>query len=138
MPGVFFCPTAGSVPITMWMMMVPCIRAGCSWEMRLIIWMRRRGGWKKGFVTIKNKTYYFDEEGLLTRGSWVENCYLDENGQMQKNIWIGAWYVGEDGKKTGKKRTPGFFTENNKTFYSHGSYQKRTGWIVRQREGLLF
>ncbi|RGY02259.1 hypothetical protein DXA57_03015 [Blautia sp. OF03-15BH] len=98
----------------------------------------KTGRMKKGFVTIKNKTYYFDEEGLLTRGSWVENCYLDENGQMQKNSWIGAWYVGEDGKKTGKKRTPGFFTENNKTFYLDGSYQKRTGWIYVGEKAYYF
>ena len=98
----------------------------------------KTGRMKKGFVTVEGKTYYFDEEGLLTRGDWVEDCYLDENGILQKNTWIDAWYVGADGKRTGKTRKPGFFTENDKTYYLGSSYQKLTGWVYVGEKAYYF
>ena len=68
----------------------------------------------------------------------MEDCYLDENGILQKNTWIDAWYVGADGKRTGKTRKPGFFTENDKTYYLGSSYQKLTGWVYVGEKAYYF
>ena len=56
----------------------------------------------------------------------------------RKNTWIDAWYVGADGKRTGKTRKPGFFTENDKTYYLGSSYQKLTGWVYVGEKAYYF
>lgn len=43
---------------------------------------------KKGWQTIDRKKYYFNADGSLAKGTWInDNQYLDENGSYASGGW---------------------------------------------------
>ncbi len=46
-----------------------------------------------GHKVIKNKNYYFDNQGRMAQSRFVENYYFNADGSMAKNAWIN---LGED------------------------------------------
>ena len=63
---------------------------------------------KKGWQTIDGKKYYFNADGSLAKGTWInDNQYLDENGSYASG-WMEI-----DGKKY---------------YFSKVNYKKLTGW----------
>ncbi len=53
------------------------LQLGDSWY-----YLNNDGKSQKGWQTIKNKRYYFDENGIMLKNAWVGNRYVKDSGAM--------------------------------------------------------
>ena len=65
------------------------LQLGDSWY-----YLNNDGKSQKGWQTIKNKRYFFDENGVMASNTWVGGRYVNENGVMVTG-WVQLgdnWY----------------------------------------------
>ena len=82
------------------------------------------------WMTIGDKTYYFNDEGYLTSG-WIKTTtgiyFLNNDGTRAESQWItedGLYYCGKDGRLV-----TGWNTINGKTYYMNDIGKVQTGWV---------
>lgn len=113
-------------------------------------WKQNKKGWwyeysdgsyaKETFVTINNKTYYFNKNGYMVTG-WkqIKNkwYYFGSNGAM-KTGWVKSgnkWYYMN--AKNGQM-TVGWLYWKNKYYYLNSSGTMRTGWLYLKNKYYYF
>ena len=113
-------------------------------------WKQNSKGWwyeysdgsyaKETFVTINNKTYYFNKNGYMVTG-WkqIKNkwYYFNSNGAM-KTGWVkygNKWYYMN--AKNGQM-TVGWLYWKNKYYYLNSSGTMRTGWLYWKNKYYYF
>ena len=70
---------------------------------------------------VKGKTYYFRDDGIRVKKTWVGRRYYGKNGVQVFNRFVGQRYVGEDGLFV-----TGLTTINGKQYY----FDKLTGYMA--------
>ncbi|MBO4863610.1 MAG: cell wall-binding protein [Eubacterium sp.] len=82
------------------------------------------------WMTIGDKTYYFNDEGYLTKG-WLKTTtgiyFLNDDGTRAESQWItddGLYYCGKDGRLV-----TGWNDINGKTYYMNAIGKVQTGWV---------
>ncbi len=90
------------------------------------------------WMTIGDKTYYFDSDGYLISG-WLKTVsgiyYINEDGSRAENQWVsdeGLYYLGPDGKLL-----TGWNVINGKKYYMDDIGRVQFGWISTA-EGLYY
>jgi|GEM_PF-1453350 len=77
-----------------------------------------KGMVQTGWKIVSGKTYYFNTNGIMQTGKWIDKVYyVNADGVMQKNCWIrlpaGNYYVDANGKKL----TGGWVTIGDYKYY---------------------
>ncbi len=98
----------------------------------------KNGKLHKGFLTLDNKTYYFNEKGILVTGSkQIKNAYyfFDSDGVMKtgfvKNNSKTYYYDEKTGKKVFGPRQIGKY----RYYFKEKTGEMATGFLTRKRNG---
>ena len=94
------------------------LQLGDSWY-----YLNNDGKSQKGWQTIKNKRYFFDENGVMASNTWVGGRYVNENGVMVTG-WVQLgdnwYYLNKNGGNNSGQTMTGWQKINNKWYYFEG------------------